>query len=302
MTMPNFLIIGAGKSGTTSLYYYLKQHPQVYMSPVKEPKFFAVEGMDLNFRGPDDEISMNRKSVNDIERYQMLFREVTNERAIGEASTLYLHSSEAPFRIKHYIPKARLIAVLRNPVERAYSQFLHFVRDGQEPTTDFAQALREEETRVRDNWAPRWRNKYIGFYHAHLERYYNLFDRDQIMIHLYEDLRNDPATIVRSTYGFVGVDDAFAPDVSLKHNISGMPKSRALQTLIGKPNPLKAAVKPLIPEKVRRRISVSLQTRNISGSPPLDPSIRRDLMGLYREDILKLQDLIDRDLSMWLEG
>ncbi|MBA2713838.1 MAG: sulfotransferase [Rubrobacteraceae bacterium] len=302
MTMPNFLIIGAGKSGTTSLYHYLRQHPEVYMSPVKEPKFFAVEGKELDFRGPNDDMSMNRGSVTSIEAYRDLFRGVTDEKAIGEASPLYLHSPEAPSRIKHYIPEARLIAILRDPVQRAYSSFLQRVQKGQEPLRDFAEALREEENRMRDNWAPRWYSKRIGFYYAHLRRYYDLFEGDRIRVYLNEDLKADPVCIARDVFRFLEVDDTFMPDISLRYNVSGVPRSAALQTFLSKPNPAKDVLKLFLSEKLRQRIAVSLENRNIAGPPPpLDPGVRKELVDLYREDILNLEKLIGRDLSGWLE-
>jgi hypothetical protein len=302
MTMPNFLIIGAGKSGTTSLYHYLKEHPEVYMSPVKEPKFFAVEGKQLDFRGPNDEAHMNRKSVTDIEAYRALFAGVTNEKAVGEASTLYLYSPEAPARIKHYIPQARLIAILRNPVDRAYSSFIQRVQKGDEPLEDFAQALQEEENRVRNNWAPRWKLKRIGFYHAHLKCYYDIFEPDQIKVFLYEDLKGDSVGLAQSVYRFLGVDDTFVPDVSLVHNPSGIPKSKALQLFLSRPNPLRSVLKLVVPRGLRPNLTAYVENRNIAGPPPpLDQDVRKELVGSYREDILKLEKLIDRDLSTWLE-
>ncbi len=123
MTMPNFLIVGAMKCGTTALYYYLEQHPQIFMSPVKEPNFFCFEGRE----GLD-----SGNSITDIAAYRGLFRGVSSERAIGEASHCYLYEPRAVERIKHYTPDARLIAILRSPIERAYSHFLHAVRNGTE--------------------------------------------------------------------------------------------------------------------------------------------------------------------------
>jgi hypothetical protein len=302
MTMPNFLIIGAGKSGTTSLYHYLKQHPEVYMSPVKEPKFFAVEGKKLDFRGPNDERSMNRKSVTDIDTYRALFSEVTNEKAIGEASTLYLYSPEAPSRIKHYIPEAKLIAILRNPVERAYSSFVQRVQKGDEPLSDFAQALREEENGARDNWAPRWQGKRIGFYYAHLRRYFDIFRRDQIKVFLYEDLKSNPGGVAQSAYRFLAVDDTFVPDVSLRYMPSGIPKSKALQAFLSRPNSLKSVLKPVVPRGLRQHLTAYLENRNIAGPPlPLEQDVRKELVDSYREDILRLEELLGRNLSKWLE-
>ena len=301
MTLPNFLIIGASKSGTTSLYYYLGQHPEVYMSPVKEPKFFAFEGKKLDFRGPEAQERVNSKSVTQIEEYEALFEGVRGEKAIGEASPTYLHNSQAPGRIKHYVPEARLVAVWRNPVERAYSAYVQHVRDGRE-TLSFSEALRAEESRIRDNWSPGWGYKRIGFYHRHLTRYYDLFGGDRIRVYLYEELSEDPVAVSRDIFGFLGVDDSFAPDTSLRHNVSGIPRSHALRRLVKKPNVVRSALKLLLPEKTRKRISVNVQNWNLEKAPPMPEEARRELIEAYREDILRLQGLVGRDLSGWLGG
>ena len=107
MTMPNFLIIGAAKCGTTALYHYLNQHPEVFMSPEKEPRFFALEGETPNFQGPADARGINRCRYTNLDAYRSLFESVSGEKAIGEASTLYLYSSKAPERIAHHVPEAR---------------------------------------------------------------------------------------------------------------------------------------------------------------------------------------------------
>ena len=300
MTMPNFLIIGAAKSGTTSLYHYLKQHPQVYMSPVKEPKFFALEGERPNFRGPSDEQEINRKSVTDIDAYRALFKGVTSEKAIGEASTLYLYSLKASERIRHHVPDAKLIAVLRNPVERAFSSYLHCVRDRGEPLTDFAQALRQEETRIENVWGPIWHYKNVGFYSAQLERYFDLFRRDQIKIYLYEDIKSNAVGVLQDIFRFLEVDDTRIPNISLKHNVSGVPKNRLLHALLNKRNPLKSAIKPLLPAKPRKRLNHSLTNRNLV-RPGLSPEVREQLIEVYSEDVLRVQELIQRDLSQWLK-
>ena len=295
--MPNFLIIGAAKSGTTSLYHYLSQHPDVYMSPVKEPKFFALEGERPSFRGPGDG---DADAVTTLEGYRKLFEGADGEHAVGEASPLYLYLEKAVGRIKHHVPEARLIAVLRNPVERAYSSFLHKVRDGRETTSDFAEALALEDGRVREGWAYGWHYKRRGFYHEQLSRYYDVFGPDQIRIYLYEDLRQEPRELLRDAYGFLGVDDSFVPNLSLKHNVSGVPKNRMVHSLLRGRNPIKTALKPLLPEGLRKKLVVDLQRRNLEKAPPIPPEIRRGLAEEYREDVTKLQGLIGRDLSGWL--
>lgn len=297
--MPNFLIIGAAKAGTTSLYHYLRQHPQIYMSPVKEPKFFALEGLEINYGGPGDTERMFRASITTIEAYCRLFEDVSHETALGEASTLYLYSARAPRRIHHYLPKVRLIAILRNPVDRAYSNFLYMRRNNIETISDFVRAFDAEEQRIAANWMPSWHYLRRGFYYQQLKRYYNIFDPAQIQIFRFEDLAAAPRVLLNHLYDFLHVDRIALADVFIKHNISGTPKSQRLHDLITKSNPIKTMIRPLIPDRHRKKIALSLRNRNLEKTP-MSPQIRRQLANIYAEDILGLQDLTQLDLSAWL--
>lgn len=305
MTMPNFLVVGAARSGTTSLYTYLKQHPQVYMTAIKEPEFFSYEGLELDFNGPKGKEETNRGirryTPADIEGYCALFREVSNEKAIGEASPMYLYSAQAPGRIRHHIPAAKLLVILRNPVERAYSTFSLLTLQGREPIKEFSQALEAEEARIRNKWTWMYHYKNVGFYYAQLKRYLDVFERDQIRVYLYEDLKADPSRLVQNVFRFLEVEDTFVPEVSVRENPAGTPRSEIYSKLVDKPNPVKSLLKPLVPERVRKRIIASLSARNLTERPPLSQEIRRGLIEVYREDILKLQNLIGRDLSGWLK-
>jgi len=292
MTMPNFLIIGAMKSGTTALYYYLEQHPEVYMSPVKEPNYFSSQG-------PENAVG----AVTHIGTYQDLFRDVSGETAIGEASHSYLYEPGAVAEIRRYIPEARLIAVLRNPVDRAYSHFLHMVRSGTEPLDDFAQALREDEVGVHKE---RTFQDYIGrgLYYSQLKRYFGTFPREQVRVYLYEDLSGAPISTVQDAFRFLEVDDSFVPDVSLRRNVSGYPKYKTLDRLLRSQGRVKHALKIYLPARLRWRLSRNfddLKTRNLVGPPPIQPEVRRQLIEVYREDVLHLQKLLQCDLSGWLE-
>jgi hypothetical protein len=307
MTMPNFLIIGAAKSGTTALYEHLKQHPQIFMSWLKEPHFFAFEGEKPRFQGPGDQDLYNHIVVDDVEDYRSLYQGVSEEIAIGEASANYLYLLRARDRIRHYVPEAKLIAVLRNPAERAYSSFLHMTRDLREPSDDFAQALEAEQERIQNNWGPIWHYKHAGFYYEQLKRYYEAFGAEQIKVYLYEDLIDNPIGLQADIYRFLGVDDAFVPDVSARYNVSGAPKNKqlhALHTFLMRPHPLKSILKPLLPSGLRRRLLErtvnEIRNRNLA-KPPFPIEVRRQLIETYREDIRRLQVLIQRDLSKWLQ-
>jgi hypothetical protein len=318
MTMPNFFIIGAQKAGTTSLYHYLAQHPQIYMSPAKEPFFFNHE-INSNgelirerFGGPGRswnpvKFTNNPVRFSNLEEYQALFEGVTDEKAIGEASVLYLYTPGTAERIKKYVPEAKVITLLRNPADRAYSAFLNAVRGGREPLLDFAQALQEEDDRIRDNWHYVYRYRDRGLYYGQLKRYYDVFDREKIGVWLYEDLSADPSQMVQSVFRFLEVDDAFVPDTSSKHNPGSVPKNEAGRQMIRLMNTALPVVRKIIPSasKVYRedtlRLHKIVQKRAlIDESPPLDSELRAELIEFYREDILKLEDLIGQDLSLWL--
>src|ERR687889_732202 len=292
MTMPNFLIIGAMKSGTTALYYYLEQHPEIYMSPVKEPNFFSSQ-----------EQENAADTVTHIGTYQHLFRGASGKKAIGEASHSYLYEPGAAAEIRRYLPEARLIAILRNPIDRAYSHFLHMVRSGTERLDAFAQAFQEERVAGLSE-GPTFKD-YIGrgLYYDQLKRYFGMFPREQVRVYLYEDLSSAPISTVQDAFRFLRVDASFVPDVSLRRNVSGSPKYKALDGLLRRQSRIKHAAKVHLPARMRWRLSKAfddLKTRNLVTPPPLKPEVRRQLLGLYREDILQVQELIHRDLSGWL--
>ncbi len=298
MTMPNFLVIGAAKSGTTALYHALKQHPQIYMS-LKEPHFFAFEGEKPNYCGPGDE-DFNRKVVFRYEDYSRLFDAALYQIAIGDASVHYLTLADScAERIRRHILHVRLIAVLRQPADRAYSHYMMLVSNKHE-TLGFAQALNASEGRRRMNWGPGRQYRTNGLYHRLLQPFFERFPQEQIRIYLYEDWNTKPLEVLQDIFRFLQVDDTFVPEVA-RSNVTLLPRSRAIHTLLTKPHPLKSWLKPLLPLRLRQAMVSGLKSLNQTKPPPLDPELRRQLTEGYREDILKLQDLIGRDLSHWLK-
>jgi Sulfotransferase family len=298
MTMPNFLIIGAAKSGTTALYRYLRQHPQVYMSLTKETNFFAFEGQEVRFNGPgDDKVSKSAITIQKV--YEEQFEAVSDEIAIGEASPWYLYSPQAAENIYRHVPDAKLIAVLRNPVDRAFSSYLHVVRDGRESLT-FEEGLLAEEKRIAQGWEFIWHYQRAGFYTAQVERFLNLFPREQTRFYLYDDLLTDPDRFLRDVYEFLSLNTSFVVDTSLKPNITGVPKSWLLGRLLLQPNPLKWPAKLLVPKQLRRTLWHRMNQRLLE-KPSLSRETRKKLLRNYKDDISSLQDLIGRDLSVWSE-
>lgn len=295
--MPNFLIIGAAKSGTTSLYNYLKQHPQIYVSPIKETEFFAFEKDNLEF---NREGNLWRPTITDLESYQKQFENVSSEKAIGEISTVYLYSEKAVERIKYYIPDIKLIAILRNPVDRAYSHFFHHIRDGYEPINKFENAIKEEEDRIKRGWSWNWHYIKLGFYHNQLRRYYKNFNKSQIKIYIYEDFIYEQKKFFESLFNFIEVEKFFKPNTSKKYNVTGIPYNKFLHKLYSKQSFIKKILKIIIPCDIRESIKIMIRNRNLI-KPQMSIKTKNALIELYRDDVLRLEKLIDRDLSIWLE-
>lgn len=212
MTLPNFLLIGAAKAGTTSLHRYLRQHPQVFLPERKTPRFFGVppNGWPAVPGRVNSKPLLPGPQMN-LAKYESLFAGVTTEKAIGEASG-YLWTLEAPSGIRALLPQVKLLAVLRQPADRAFSLFLMTRRLGMEPCRTFAAAWRVSPQRQK---LPPPRLVYgLDGYTPALRRYYELFPREQIRVWLYDDLVADPPRLLREMFGFLGVAQDFTPDVS----------------------------------------------------------------------------------------
>lgn len=300
MTLPNFLIIGAAKSGTTSLFNYLGQHPQVY-TRAKEPGFFAYEGQSVRLAGPEDQTRFDQRVITDRQQYEALFADMMPGQVCGEASVAYMYVDGTAERIKQHVPNVRLIAILRNPVDRAFSSYWHLRRDGREPLVSFAEGLAAEGERIQANWDYIWHYARVGCYYEQLQRYYNLFPRERIAIFLFEKFKRNPVQIVQAICRFLEIDDSFQPDFSLKYNVSGKPRWNWLDNFTSRPNQLKRLARPFIPLRLRKRWGTQLRTWNLETQIPTMPDeVMQALAARYRDDTLRLQDLVGKDFSGWL--
>ena len=296
--LPNFLIIGAPKAGTTSLYRYLAEHPKVFMSPLKEPKFFAIEGQDVDYSGPGDD---THEYVTDYETYLSLFDTATSETALGEASPWYLHMRGSAERIHTHIPNVKIVAILRDPVERAYSQFCMHKGYRHEPISDFESAWQAEAKRMSDNWSPRWFYRDRGFYYAQLRRYFDIFDKEQIRVYLFDDLERDSLAVVQDIYEFLGVDSNFFPDTNQKFNMRPHRSSSGLYAALRWSDRIRSIATGLARTPVGSRLARIGTKLDSQKRVSLATATRRRLIEEYRDDIVQLSGLIDRDLSHWLK-
>lgn len=297
--LPTLLVIGAAKAGTTSLHRCLGQHPEIHMSPVKEPNFFALSGRPADFRGPRDPERINRWSVSRLADYQALFEPGSGRLARGESSVAYLYAANAPAAIHDLVPDVKLVAVLRDPAERAWSTYLYMVLNGLEPAGTFEEALRLEPSRIEAGWQHIWHYRRMGFYHEQLARYFARFPKEQIRVYLYDDFCEDPRGLLADLFRFLGVDDRFEPRLGSRENASAMPRHRALHEFLNGRSAAKRWLQQAIPAPWRARVSRVMHRWNLV-RPPLDPDVRARLVREYRSDILRLENLIGRDLAAWL--
>jgi len=293
---PNFIIIGAMKAATTSLYTYLKQHPDVFMTHIKEPMFFN------NFETENNYIIKGRKGskISTLKEYYGLFDNPENEIALGEASPAYIYNRNCATLIKKHFPEVKIIAILRQPVKRAYSNYLHAKRADREPINSFIGAINSEEGRIEKNWSTLYHYKEKGFYFRQLSRYFKEFKKEQIKVILFEDIIDDPQKITKEVFEFLRVDSSFTPDTSKKANVAGKPKGVAGWIV------MKLRKNNLIPNiefsKYLPEFIVSYILKTIYSKPDkIDNKTIKSLTNkYYKEDIKQLEKLIKRDLSNWL--
>ncbi|TAK12078.1 MAG: sulfotransferase [Anaerolineae bacterium] len=305
MTLPNFFIIGAEKAGTTSLYNYLAEHPQIFMSPVKEPRYFSH----------DPARSRTQKwghQVTDPAVYESLFAGVRGETAIGEASPNYFSTPRASAAIRAQLPQARFIVSLRNPVDRAYSMYWMlrrnyvWTRRFEEEIEGVFDELRaagvELETLLAPEDFPFRLTAYLykGLYALHLRRWFALFARPQFLLLRFEDIERDPAAVSRLAYEFLGVDSEYSLKNREAFGRSGEVQRprlfRAIQNFR-----YGAFLRRLIPPWLVLRARNRLVDLSLGGYPPMDQATRARLVEFFRPDILETEKLLGWDLQSWLE-
>jgi hypothetical protein len=306
---PNLFTAGVSKSGTTSLHYYLGQHPQVFMSPIKEPAFFAAadllelgdrervlavveqdrSALQTYLAGPQEPVMF--RFVLDWDDYARLFRDARDETVIGESSTAYFWAPSAAGAIRARVPDARVVFLLRDPAQRLHTLYLQSL--WRRPGVSF----RAWFEAARD--APRhWPSGVgAGRYATHLGRYFDVFPRERLRVYLYEDYCADARAVLRDLFAFLHVQPDHPVDVTRRHNETFVPRFPRLHAL--RRRLLPGVVRPRwLPEAARRALRRAYRRR--PGGHALTPADRAMVVDYYRDEIRRAADLIGRDLSAWL--
>ena len=310
--LPNFFVVGAAKSGTTSLYEYLKLHPQVYMAPIKETHHFSTDIDNTKFR-PNYARSLNKDLskflegdmkegifhafVKDWNDYVQLYKNVNHEKAIGEITNSYLYSHEAAKNIITKFPEAKVMMMLRNPVDRAFSHYLMDLRIGYE-TEDFMTALKKDMSRNPKGWGISNLYVEIGMYYEQVKRYIEIFPESQRRIYIFDDFIKDPEAMMKDIFRFLGVSEETSIDFGKKYNPSFIPKNK----IIGRLNTMKRVkdwLKGVLPKSVKSKFKKTFYTDK--DLPKIKPEERKFLNEIFKDDVSRLSQLLNRDLTGWLE-
>ena len=310
---PNLFVVGAVKSGTSSLHAYLRQHPAIFMSPIKEPHFFSDDLRLENFsREYRDRVKLDVNEylrnailpsrhiafIDELHQYSQLFREAGDASIIGESSPGYLYSNRAAERIFDFNPQAKILMVLRHPVERAYSHYLMDVRDFENSDVGFVAAFERDVAAVKKGWGNSHLYLELGLYSDQVQRYLDRFPEEQLKICLYDDLQHDPAGFMGEIFQFLGVDGT-ARDVielSTHEHVASLPKFTMLNRLLFTSD-LAKKLSNVLPHKFRRYLKKSMLSQK--SIPQLKQAEFDHVIDYFRDDIQKLSVLLHRDLRQW---
>ncbi len=312
---PNFFVIGVVKGGTTSLYHYLSQHPDIYLPSIKETNHFAAEDIrEENFlpeyaRDVRMDIEAYIRSgmkqqvhiahVSNRDQYERLFSKAKDESAIGEISNSYMISPGSAKAIYEYAPEGRIIVVLRNPIYRVWSQYLMNIREAKSDLLKLIPSLLEDRDNVKTGWGVNHQYLELGNYATQLRRYLQLFGRDKVLAVFYEEYRESPQEVMSQICSFLQIDSQFEFDFSMESNKAGLPRSAVLNKVLVKSGAIKA-LKGVTPKGLRQKFSQLLYTdKNL---PKLTQEEKDWLSEYYAEEVKQLQELLQVDAArFWPE-
>lgn len=301
MALPDFLVIGAPKAGTTALHSAIARHPGLFMSAIKEPKFFLTDGPPPTRGGPGD-TKTYREHVWRIEDYAALFDSAPADVLRGESTPFYLYDREAQARIRALIPDAKLIAVLRDPIERAHSNWTHLWSAGLEPIDDFVRACEEEDRRIAADWARFWHYTRLGRYGEQLDHLYTVFPRHQVLVFRYRDLLSAPASTLDRICAFLGVAQGVVAEVP-KENITTHPEFTPGRRAAARVLRLGSAMGRFLPGSAEAAVTDSLiRLLQRDGCPrkPLSWEQRQVLIPRFEADVRLLEEITGESFSDWL--
>jgi hypothetical protein len=301
---PDFLIIGAPKAGTTALHHALAQHPEVFTTTPKEPKYWLCgDAPAPHWRGPGDAHSQ-QEWIWRRRDYEALFEPAGDSQARGESTPFYLWSWPAQRRIAEHLPDVRLIAVVRDPIDRAYSNWMHLWSDGLERVADFEAAFALQDERIEAGWAPFWRYRDLGLYGEQLQHLFRYIDPARVLVLRYRDLVDDPTSTVDRACRFLGISESYVARIP-RDNARTFARPGLRTRALGPVIRTGAYLGQFAPPEIWRRVSAPLIAGLQAGDahrPKLPAEVRARLVHHFAEDIALLSQLTGEDFSLWLSA
>jgi hypothetical protein len=302
VALPDFFVAGAPKSGTTALHAALARHPGLYMSAVKEPKYFLTDGPPPAQGGPGDAKTF-REHVWRQTDYEALFDPAPPGTLRGESTPFYLYSQAAQQRIRAVVPHARMIVVLRDPVERAHSNWTHLWSAGLDPIDDFVRACDAEDRRIAAGWADFWHYRRLGLYGQQVQHLYSVFPPDQVLLFRYRDLVGDPEGTLNQLCAFLGVTEGLVSDLP-RENVTAHPEMTRRHRYLSRVLRTGSAITSALPGHPAKTMIDRLEGSLQQGAAPRRPltwSERQALIPFFETDVRLLEDVTGEDYSGWLQ-
>lgn len=295
----NFFIVGAAKSGTTSLYKYLNQHPDIFFPSVKEPHFYSTVKSSIKSlsRKPKPGKEYHDKNINNIDDYLSLYKPSKGQKILADASPSYLWDKEVAQKINKDNPEAKILIILRNPVLRTYSHFLMDLKTGVQQETNIIKAIKDDLTNPEKIWGGAHLYIELSLYFNQIKRYLEVFNKEQVKIVIYEDFFSNIEKGLVEIFDFLEVDNSSIKDIDFttQHNVYTVPKNNFYRKIIQIKN--KIDDKDLIPSKLKELFKKIIFKEKVK--PKLTTEEIQFLYNFFKEDILKTEKLLDLDLSNW---
>lgn len=285
--LPNFLVVGAPKSGTTSLYEYLRPHPQVFLPERKELHYFSYRALARDVAGPGDAQTLSELCA-DHAAYASHYAGAGEQRAVGDISPSYLYfADEVIPRIRTELQAPRIIVLLRDPVRKCHSQYMHMVREGLEPL-GFAEALAAEQARRAAGWGNLWRYRESSLYAGRVAAFLEAFGAQALAVRWFEDFVAEPADAVRGLCEFLRIDPDVKIDTHRVHNRTGKPHSRRLAQMMFHDNAVKRAAQAVLPGGLRQRVRAAVSRLNTGAKEPIPADVHISLRDYFAPDVERL--------------
>ncbi|PLX81802.1 MAG: hypothetical protein C0617_15810 [Desulfuromonas sp.] len=295
--LPNFLIIGVPKAGTTSLDHYLRQHPQIFLPQKKELHYFSYRFLKESLAGPGDLGSL-QSVCSTFREYENCFCNAGEVSAIGEISPSYFYFREVAHEMRKRLGNIKVVISLRDPLKRAYSNYMHLVRDDRE-TLSFYNALCEEEQRKAKGWSDFWRYSEHSLYSQNLRFFMDVFGPENVKVVIFEEMVRDTEGSLRDLFKFLGVDDSVSVQSGKVLNRSGTLRFRFVKNVIYEDSPLKKLFKKVVPKELRTSLKCYLENLNLIPAEDIEIDAVNLLASRFESDRASLEELLGRKIDCW---